>query len=1075
MKKFLLSTLALATSAALVAGVFPLRESGTKIKQLTPTESRQRPSDALFAKPAMAQAVPSAKAAEAPEIFYEVPFKHLLGKNEANICAQYVSFDSNKDTKTWKIGGFNTYSVCMKSKDLETSDDWLISPAVHLLAGKTYVLSFQLGSALSSGKEDKMAVAIGDAQTVEAMTTTILPLAIADKGSTWVDVQQDFTVAADGYYHIGFHAISETAKSGNAKISNFSIEDKAAQVDPPVAGTLSYELAPKGELKANVTYVAPTKGIGGSDLKEITKVEIATNWVVTNTFTDVKPGETLTFSVPLSNNAYNKIEATAYVADKAGETVKTDYFFAGPDNPQPITNVRISLSDDMTHVNLSWDPISEVGENGGYVDVSKAVYYIFDAFGSYYDPAIASTTETSISLDYSDVTEQDFVSLQVTAGIDETYYSLATTSDIVVVGKPDPTPFTESFANGYYGNAWVLDPESTYSDVLTGIIGDNELQTNIDSEDAEPEYLNSQDADNGFFYILPIKTDAIFRLNSVKVDISKAAKPALEFYYQGMGSALDVLIAAENGEFTVVKTIDLKEAPTTGWTLCSVDLTQYLGKKYICFGLRLRAIHNTEEQTWSVPIDNIRIRDLVASDLRIAAVNAPAKAAVGDNIEVKVSVENLGTEPCVGAKVTLSNENGIIGSANVPELAPNAVTCLPLNVPTNAATAENTKITATIDFAADMEPANNSASTIVKMSFNEYPTVTELAGSSAEGVATLTWNAPEYTELTKGGIRVEDFENESYEPLTISDFGGWTLYDGDMKKTYTFMKDYYNPYRTLPMAYQLFDPVLAGVPDDYLVDMPPHSGKTLLVAWSAQGQNDNWLISPELSGKAQTISFFGRSFTTASAESFEVLYSTTDTNPESFTVIANVENYPANNMVPEDWTEFKAALPEGAKHFAIRHNAYDTYALMLDDFTFEASSPLPADTKLVGYNVYRNGVKVNEAPVTATTATDAPETGTYNYSVSAVYDQAESKACAPVKIAVNKPVGIDAASAAGIVIAAEKSAIIVEGAQGMQITIVDVAGAMRHIAVASASERIELPAGAYIVKAGNTVAKVVLP
>ena len=97
------------------------------------------------------------------------------------------------------------------------------------------------------------------------------------------------------------------------------------------------------------------------------------------------------------------------------------------DNPAPLENVVATLSAEYKHVTLSWSPASEVGESGGTVDVSKVVYYVFDAFGSYYDPAIATTTETSITFDYSDLVGQDFVAYQVTAGVDETYYSLATT------------------------------------------------------------------------------------------------------------------------------------------------------------------------------------------------------------------------------------------------------------------------------------------------------------------------------------------------------------------------------------------------------------------------------------------------------------------------------------------------------------------------------------------------------------------------------------------------------------------------------------------------------------------------
>ena len=163
----------------------------------------------------------------------------------------------------------------------------------------------------------------------------------------------------------------------------------------------------------------------------------------------------------------------------------------------------------------------------------------------------------------------------------------------------------------------------------------------------------------------------------------------------------------------------------------------------------------------------------------------------------------------------------------------------------------------------------------MKVTQTAYPTVTGVEGKSTLNGVWLKWTAPDFQEYTEAVSRTEDFESADYEPLTNRDFGGWTLLDLDGGKTYTYLNDVNNPYRTQPMAYQLYNPVTAGVPEEYLIDVPPHSGETLLVAWSTNGPNDNWLISPELSGAAQTVSFWARSFTIAYGEEFEVYYSLT--------------------------------------------------------------------------------------------------------------------------------------------------------------------------------------------------------
>ena len=267
MKKLLLTMLAVLASSVAIANVLPQRSANTGIKVLNRATKQH-----TTTMRALAQQVREGEpSAEVPSVFYEVPFEHSLGKNQSDICANYVAIDANNDTKGWKIGGFTAYSVCMKpaAEDVNACDDWLISPAIHLFAGKTYIISFEIGSALSSGIEEKMSVCIGTAQTVEAMTSAIIENLTNTSKQTFEKNSREFSVETDGYYYIGFHAISEKAKSGNPKICNFAIADKANVVDPPAAGQIKYNLAPEGELKASVKYTAPLLTVSEATLTEI--------------------------------------------------------------------------------------------------------------------------------------------------------------------------------------------------------------------------------------------------------------------------------------------------------------------------------------------------------------------------------------------------------------------------------------------------------------------------------------------------------------------------------------------------------------------------------------------------------------------------------------------------------------------------------------------------------------------------------------------------------------------------------------------------------------------------------------
>jgi photosystem II stability/assembly factor-like uncharacterized protein len=62
--------------------------------------------------------------------------------------------------------------------------------------------------------------------------------------------------------------------------------------------------------------------------------------------------------------------------------------------------------------------------------------------------------------------------------------------------------------------------------------------------------------------------------------------------------------------------------------------------------------------------------------------------------------------------------------------------------------------------------------------------------------------------------------------------------------------------------------------------------------------------------------------------------------------------------------------------------------------TWEAPSPINPGTTLMGYNMYRDGNKLNTSPITALTYVDnGVPAGEHNYCVTAIYDVGESSGC----------------------------------------------------------------------------------
>ena len=167
------------------------------------------------------------------------------------------------------------------------------------------------------------------------------------------------------------------------------------------------------------------------------------------------------------------------------------------------------------------------------------------------------------------------------------------------------------------------------------------------------------------------------------------------------------------------------------------------------------------------------------------------------------------------------------------------------------------------------------------------------------------------------------------------------------------------------------------------------SGSKCFAAFSSTTKaNDDWLISPELPGMEQTISFWNRSTNVNYGyDQFEVLYSTTGNTPADFVKLG--DTYSANL----GWSKVEVQLPEGSKYFAIRCISYQTEAWLIDDISYTRGTP---SYTVIGYNIYRDCIKINDAVVTDNKYVDnltkalTSETDNHSYNVTAVYAEGES-------------------------------------------------------------------------------------
>lgn len=156
-------------------------------------------------------------------------------------------------------------------------------------------------------------------------------------------------------------------------------------------------------------------------------------------------------------------------------------------------------------------------------------------------------------------------------------------------------------------------------------------------------------------------------------------------------------------------------------------------------------------------------------------------------------------------------------------------------------------------------------------------------------------------------------------------------------------------------------------------------------------QSLDWLVSPVLNFGGQTITFWAYSSSASYLESMEVRYSTGD--PWLPDLMANEPLLSVE--VPAVWTKYEVEIPAEARHFAIRCTSKDKMALFLDDISYFPGTLNPDKEehdfgltyeKLLGFNIYCNGEKINDEPVFADEYLESAEPGTYSFEVKAVYE-----------------------------------------------------------------------------------------
>ena len=916
-----------------------------------------------------------------------VPYTADLSQPEA--FDLFTVIDANEDGSTWNWD--DTYHTNYDYNADNEADDYLVTLPVQLEAGKNYSVAVNVRNA---GIDERFEVLLGKEPTVDALTTTIIePTDVTTYEDEGEEYEGMFTVDEDGKYYVAIHAISDA--DAYRLMVNFLTIDFGAEPTAPAAPAISVVADEQAALQATVTVTAPTVAVDGTPLTaNVTRIDILRDGVVVGCVENVAPGTAATYVDEPDYVGYHTYQAIPY--NESGKGLKSEKVtvYVGPDVPYPVEN--LTAADGCNIVALNWDKVGNIGENGGPVNPATVNYLVWSTFveQGWIDYSIEknellATLTDADSYDVpfgTDDGEQrmEFWIVETKNEANADYDGMTATAGLLV-GAPYELPIVEGFAGDELHYYWETNGSIMISE-------------------------HSTDGDASSMALLSEEEGMVF-FNSGKLDLEGLTHPTLVFDVASPDiRSIRVIGSVDGGEFTVLQ--DNIQVDNS-FTQVKVPLTALQGGRYARIGLLAEYADASEIDPWEgevvylgdvLLVDNIHIADLYQHDLSIA-VTAPSSVVAGNTATITVTVTNEGENTANGFEVLL-----MAGDKQLLDVTPNQTLASfkswtqTVDFPTSVLDeADDVEIVARVVFDMDQQSANNEAHAIITIVEPALPAPTDLVVEKSGNDLALLWTAPD----ADGAISVtEDFEDTEVFPefslggITANQhtgaFGDWSLYDGNGLMCYSFT-GFDVPNLGDPMAWMVFNSMYEEFPDGVDSAYEPHSGNQLLLSSCVSDgdpipETDHWLISPELIGNEQEISFFARAITDAYGnETFEVLYSTTDDDIESF---ISLENVWFNST---EWTEFTFTLPEGTKYFAIRHTAQDIFGLLLDDVTFERGASAP-----VGYNIYVDGELVGS---TDDTAYDLPATGLSNgqhtFAVTAVYEGGKESAPATAVIDIH--------------------------------------------------------------------------
>lgn len=945
------------------------------------------------------------------------------------------------------------------------ADDWLITPAIAFDNGKVYRMQFDTYGYM--GGVNSLEVAIGSHPTVDKMTRVIAKREYETPGYS---ATQPLSVAClfvptatDA--RIGFHCVSDN--SDHTFLDNIYISVYGPTTIPGEVTGLTASSTDRG---VKLSFTTPAADAAGNKLGSLTDVKIyrtSSEGELLHTIASPATGKSYDFTDEAQGAGIRNYVVVASNADGPGlEASVSISTFA--DIPRAVESFTVSPRNGWSEAFLEWTyPASMTGANGGKLtddDLSYDIYRTLDGTTTMLAQNVSGNSyfDNTCSASMPDGRRQVYVSYRIVPRTNGGE-GQSTTSERIIMGLSYQLPFNESWAmqsqqnrtwtqsNCTQGSSWIINSDTAYDPWAKCHDGDY----------GQVSYEGSRNGYSSGDYISP------------RIDVSSFVNPKVTFHlYRStdantQGSSLSVGFVSEDYDTEILAERYNVYHSANGWEEYTVDIPEKFAESDR-LSVVFRAFASSHKG--QVHLDNVSVTgENPDKEIKAQRIVGGETCLIGNRNTYDVEVANIGTSGVSDITVEFYADDRLVATEQIASLAAGKTALAPFAITPGLDNSERTMVLrGVVKCATDANPKNNTIEATVNLTAPMLPFVTDITGYSPDNSsARIDWReAVEYPHVET----VTD-DVESYEPFAIDNIGKWTTVDRDEQITARISLGNgaleWN-HAGEPQAFIVFNPTKAGA----AAVIKPRSGSQCFISFASRTENDDWLISPQLSGAAQTLSFYAKcAYTTDLNERFEVWASQGSPDIADFKCISGESPVAVTSY--NDWNRFSFSLPEGTKFFAIRCVSKQQTGLMIDDITY---SPVHRPLELWGFNVYRDGVKITPSEIGEYSFTDTglEHLRTYKYAVSAVYDAGESIFSQPVEVTVGVTAGIGSVDtdSNAVDIHAVTDGISITAPEGAPVTVGTPDGRTLYSFLSAGRQTVSLVPGIYIVRAAHKAAKI---